>query len=67
VDSHILKINRRHAKKFSGTFAEQDDTDRGYEDFKELAKDVEGVADVLWVSGTRMYLDIRIAVFECAA
>lgn len=56
VDAHILAVNRRHAKKFSSAFAEEvegDDKGRGYEDFKEVVKDIEAIADVLWVSGTR--------------
>ncbi|KAL4975906.1 hypothetical protein BDW66DRAFT_136156 [Aspergillus desertorum] len=28
------------------------DKERGYENFKEVVKDIEGVVDVLWVSGT---------------
>ena len=56
VDAHILAVNRRHAKKFSSAFAgdiEAEEKDRGYEDFKEVVKDIEAIADVLWVSGTR--------------
>ncbi|EEP77260.1 predicted protein [Uncinocarpus reesii 1704] len=53
VDSHILKINRRHAKKFSGSFAGEKDEDKGYERFREVAKDIEAAIDVLWVCGTR--------------
>ncbi|KAK2796847.1 hypothetical protein FQN50_009408 [Emmonsiellopsis sp. PD_5] len=53
VDTHMLAINRRHAKKFSSAFADDDgDGSRGYESFKEVARDVEGIVDVLWVSGT---------------
>ncbi|KAL4801918.1 hypothetical protein BDV18DRAFT_147812 [Aspergillus unguis] len=79
VDKAILKINRRHAKKFSSVFEQgqsqtrtatgtvtgnalsvqgdqkkdQDaEGERGYESFSEVVKDIEGVVDVLWVSGT---------------
>ncbi|QSS61989.1 DMC1-like protein [Histoplasma capsulatum] len=53
VDSHITAINRRHAKKFSSAFAEDEcEADRGYENFREVAKDMETIVDVLWVSGT---------------
>ncbi|PGG98177.1 hypothetical protein AJ79_08947 [Helicocarpus griseus UAMH5409] len=53
VDSHILSINRRHAKKFSSAFAQdENEADRGYESFREVAKDIETIVDVLWVSGT---------------
>lgn len=54
----ILLINRRHARKFSreamGETAE--DKESGYEEFKEVVRDVEGVVDLVWVSGTRMYI-----------
>jgi hypothetical protein len=55
IDNHILSINRRHAKKFSSALGEEGDEERGYENFKEVAKDVESIADVIWVSGTRMF------------
>ena len=56
VDKTILIINRRHAKKFSSAFDDQaqQESERGYESFKEVAKDIEGLVDVLWVTGTRM-------------
>ncbi|KAE8377440.1 hypothetical protein BDV26DRAFT_293164 [Aspergillus bertholletiae] len=54
VDKTILIINRRHAKKFSSAFDDQaqEVSERGYESFKEVAKDIEGLVDVLWVTGT---------------
>ncbi|KAF9886401.1 hypothetical protein FE257_011433 [Aspergillus nanangensis] len=54
VDKTLLMINRRHAKKFSGAFDDQNqkESERGYESFKEVVKDLEGLVDVLWVSGT---------------
>ncbi|RAL04350.1 general transcription factor IIH subunit TFB6 family [Aspergillus ibericus CBS 121593] len=54
VDSTLLRIARRHAKKFSKAFADPNlpDSERGYESFEELGRDLEAVVDVLWVSGT---------------
>ncbi|RHZ53370.1 general transcription factor IIH subunit TFB6 family [Aspergillus thermomutatus] len=54
IDTHLLTINRRHAKKFSSTYDDQSqqDPERGYESFQEVAKDIEALVDVLWVSGT---------------
>ncbi|KAB8228122.1 general transcription factor IIH subunit TFB6 family, partial [Aspergillus alliaceus] len=54
VDKTILTINRRHAKKFSSVFDDQaqQESEKGYESFKEVAKDIEGLVDVLWVTGT---------------
>lgn len=68
VDGKILRINRRHAKKFSSVIDDpndggDDDGDddgeeqtKGYESFKEVVKDIEEVIDVVWVSGTREFL-----------
>ncbi|RHZ66939.1 hypothetical protein CDV55_102644 [Aspergillus turcosus] len=54
IDTQLLRINRRHAKKFSSTYDDQSqqDPERGYESFQEVARDIEGLLDVLWVSGT---------------
>lgn len=69
LDKSILGINRRHAKKFSSTYGPQGanaqggegqdegeggEKERGYESFKEMVRDIEGLVDVVWVSGTRM-------------
>ncbi|KAI9043521.1 general transcription factor IIH subunit TFB6 family [Aspergillus affinis] len=57
VDRVILTINRRHAKKFSSAYEDPSQpasvqSERGYESFQEVAKGIEGLVDVLWVSGT---------------
>ncbi|OJJ34356.1 hypothetical protein ASPWEDRAFT_42339 [Aspergillus wentii DTO 134E9] len=54
IDKNILSINRRHAKKFSSSYEDQNQqaSERGYESFNEVAKDIEALVDVLWVSGT---------------
>jgi Subunit 11 of the general transcription factor TFIIH len=55
VDNRFLKINRRHAKKFSSAIGGQDKPEeRGYESFKEVVKDLEAIIDIVWVTGTRM-------------
>lgn len=56
MDKQILRINRRHAKKFSSAIGGLDEPaeDRGYESFKEVVKDLEVLIDIAWVSGTRM-------------
>jgi hypothetical protein len=54
VDQGILKIQRRYAKRGSEEADEGEKKDaRGYETFTELAKDVERLIDLIWVSGTR--------------
>lgn len=63
LDKSILAVNRRHAKKFSSAYegveaqnqAQGQGSERGYESFKEMVRDVEGLVDVVWVSGTRMF------------
>jgi hypothetical protein len=66
VDGQMLRINRRHAKKFSRNIDEHTDESTadggggggdvsGYEGFGEVVRDIERVIDVVWVSGTRQY------------
>ncbi|KAF7506995.1 hypothetical protein GJ744_011019 [Endocarpon pusillum] len=52
VDSKILHINRRYAKKFSSGRDETDEEARGYDDFENAVEDLEHVLDAIWVSGT---------------
>jgi len=53
IDNQILKVNRRHAKKFSSAIGgDQPEEERGYESFKEVVKDLETIINVVWVSGT---------------
>jgi Subunit 11 of the general transcription factor TFIIH len=53
VDSKILHINRRYAKKFSSDKDEADEEARGYNDFEGVIEDIDHVLDTVWVSGTR--------------
>jgi Subunit 11 of the general transcription factor TFIIH len=53
VDSKILQINRRYAKKFSSYRDEADEEARGYDDFEDVVEDLEHAFDAVWVSGTR--------------
>ncbi|PYH88828.1 hypothetical protein BO71DRAFT_338011 [Aspergillus ellipticus CBS 707.79] len=61
IDKSLLTITRRHAKKFSSAFnadgkavgeEQENEGGEGYESFAEVARDMESVVDVLWVSGT---------------
>lgn len=55
VDQRITQITRRFAKKQGGIdqYAQDETTGtRGYHSFKEAGKDIERVADIVWVSGT---------------
>jgi len=67
VDQGILNVTRRYAKKFSARLedhpgGESERTGRGYEDFGEVARDLEALVDVVWVSGTRMNLSCIVLV-----
>ncbi len=53
VDSKILRINRRYAKKFSSDRDEVGEEASGYDDFEDVVKDLDHVLDAVWVSGTR--------------
>ena len=55
VDSKILHINRRYAKKFSSDRGEVDEEARGYDTFEDVVEDLDHVLDVVWVSGTRKW------------
>jgi hypothetical protein len=48
-----MEIARRYVKKFGDR--EPGDTVVGYKSFSELCKDLCGVVDVLWLSGTRKW------------
>lgn len=53
VDSKILRINRRYAKKFSSERGEVGEEARGYDDFEDVVEDLDHVLDAIWVSRTR--------------
>ena len=71
LDAGVLRIQRRHAKKFSGTYEHENDEGQhedakkgegeeleeveGYNSFKEMVEDIEALINVVWVSGTRMF------------
>lgn len=68
VEAAVLRINRRHAKRFSRSFTETDAEETkdaeedvpGYDSFGEVAVDVDRALDVLWVSNTREYLSTQV-------
>lgn len=77
VDAGVLRIQRRHAKKFSrvygggeaggatgggaGASTGAEDAGEGYESFQEMSSDIEGLLDVVWVSGTRKFAGAYLA------
>lgn len=51
-----MQISRRYEKRFNADMedsAAPKDEGSGYENFGEIARDLERVVDVVWVSGTR--------------
>lgn len=56
VDSKMLNISRRYAKKFSSDPKSKLGPGKGYDSFKEVVQDLEAIFDVVWVSGTRTCL-----------
>ena len=57
VDKKLLQISRRYEKRFNADMEDSrtpKDEGSGYEDFGEVARNIERVVDVVWVSGTRM-------------
>lgn len=56
VDRKLLGISRRYEKRFNAEFEDEATSGiqgRGYESYGELARDLDGVIDVVWMSGTR--------------
>ena len=68
VDQKLLDISRRYQKKFEASYEDQTSPEpegRGYEEFGELARDVQALTDVVWVSGTRWFDDQKTYRFLC--
>ncbi|KAL9132223.1 MAG: hypothetical protein Q9217_000027 [Psora testacea] len=63
ADNKLLAISRRYEKRFNAGL-ESDGTEdaesRGYNDFGEMARDLEGVIDIVWVSGTLVLASLQI-------
>jgi hypothetical protein len=53
VDSKILRINRRYAKKFSSDPDETDEEAPGYDTFHDVVEDLDHVFEAVWISRTR--------------
>lgn len=51
VSSRIAHINRRFIKK--AAFADPTDDVPGYKTMAELCKDLDGLINIIWLSGTR--------------
>lgn len=59
VDQGIQKIQRRFAKRGSNEADTGEEEDaKGYASFSEFAKDTEALVDLVWVSGTREWIQI---------
>ncbi|KAL9613152.1 MAG: hypothetical protein Q9167_002317 [Letrouitia subvulpina] len=55
VDQTLLAISRQYEKRYNLGLGDEDillENERGYDNFGEIAKDINGVIDVVWVSGT---------------
>lgn len=52
IEDKMLEASRRYVRKFSG--AEHSDSVIGYKSFGEVARDLDSMVNVLWLSGTRM-------------
>lgn len=57
IDQKLLEVSRRYEKRFNIGFEGESaltNDDLGYENFDQVARELENVVDVVWVSGTRM-------------
>ncbi|KKY19940.1 hypothetical protein UCRPC4_g04367 [Phaeomoniella chlamydospora] len=52
VDSRMLNISRRYAKKFSSDRKKHEGVGKGYDSIDEVVQDLEAVFNVVWVSNT---------------
>ena len=62
VETRLLHISRRYTKKFQP--AQDGETVHGYGSMTEVAKDLSEVVDVLWLSGTRIFLPLSDVVYH---
>ena len=65
VDRKVLEISRRYEKRYNADLEDKTTPGfevSGYENFGEVATDLEGVLDVVWMSGTRMISDSKSAL-----
>lgn len=56
IDSRIMHINRRFAKKFNAESTQPEDAQdeaSGYTHFWEVAEDLDKVVETVWISNTR--------------
>jgi len=53
VDHGVQQVTKRYAMKHGGEEGEHKDNIGGYGSFKEAARDIEKLVEVVWVSGTR--------------
>jgi len=53
VEQRLFHINRRYVKKFA--LVAPDDEVVGYKSMAELCKDLDGLLNIVWLSGTRMF------------
>ena len=52
IDTGVITINRKYAKRFMSGRSEEKNDVNGYENFKEAGRDIEILVDLVWVSGT---------------
>jgi hypothetical protein len=52
VDQQITNISRKHALRFD-EWAQKHEPDAGYASFVQAAADLDGLIDMVWISGTR--------------
>jgi len=55
VDHGIQQVTKRYAMKHGNEEGDNNDDIGGYGSFREAARDIEKLVDVVWVSGTREF------------
>jgi hypothetical protein len=58
IDGRLLHVSRRYTKKFQPPVETEEV--HGYDSMIDICKDLGEVIDVVWVSGTRIFLNVLI-------
>jgi hypothetical protein len=60
VEGRLLHVSRRYTKKFQPLEDSRVEDVKGYESMAQVAKDLEEIIDVVWLSGTRMFIPNKL-------
>jgi hypothetical protein len=62
VEGRLLHVSRRYTKKFQPVEEGRVEDVKGYESMGQVAKDIGEIVDVVWLSGTRMFITLTLII-----